>query len=347
MTVFRPAAPAAPAPPQGLIVPSSVERLYIPGGPLENPAPNMYTESVYVTPQLAQEWLDRPLPCLEDGTQVVQRNKYTKHVDDMVADQENGDWEQLSPQGLALAEMKRGGGVVDGQQRLYAVTRSGLGQWFRVTFEVPPHLFYRFDVELKVRTTADHAVIHRQKRPREAGSLNKMLAVWDRYLDNPGGRLKDWTLWSKEEVTHKDQAAIYRKYPQIADVLEAVAPFSRGATKFRLSSAALFRMWVGQVAPECVTPPGDGQLCIVDAWLSEISGDAPTGPILLLRDWLTSKKSKVFHGAGREAELMAFLRAWEKTHNPDADTGKERQILRVARNDHLFAPCRPKTPKSG
>jgi hypothetical protein len=93
------------------------------GGESRPDADNSGLEKVWVTPEIAQEWLSHRA--------VFQRKISKDAVSRYAAAMRNGDWKFVK--GLVI-QITPDGYVLDGQHRLAAVVQSGIPQWFMVDF---------------------------------------------------------------------------------------------------------------------------------------------------------------------------------------------------------------------
>lgn len=95
----------------------------------------MHTETLVVTPEQAQKWLDTNSP--------RQRSLIQRKVDQLSQSMERGEW-LITHQGIALDTL---GNLVDGQHRLNAVIMYGKPVEMTVTFDTPPteNIFHAID----------------------------------------------------------------------------------------------------------------------------------------------------------------------------------------------------------
>lgn len=84
----------------------------------------MRTEKIFVTPEIAEEWLTR--------NNASNRHLRPRVVSRYAFDMKRGEW-RLTHQGIAF---RSDGTIADGQHRLAAVVMSGWGVWMHVTFEM-------------------------------------------------------------------------------------------------------------------------------------------------------------------------------------------------------------------
>ncbi len=313
------------------------------------PYPDMYTDTVLVTPEMAEEWLSRELPMLparngKPARRLKQRRTSDEDVLTWARVMENGDWEQ-SPQGISLATTAHGntGGVLDGKPRLRAVTVIGIPQWFRVTYEVPPHLFHIFDIGRK-RTSGVVLGIAGHEYSNDLSSLAKLFIIWEMWQENPNDeRLRDWTLWSRVSISTQEVHDVVEDRPDLAEHLAAVKKLVGPPVRLHVPATALLRVWLADVWPEAIASPEGSteDLSTFAKWatmLRDGHGDSYTKEMSQLRDWIKEGRArKLFHGSAREAYLVAMVKTWNQRFAPikEGVDAKESKMLRVAGSDRL------------
>jgi hypothetical protein len=302
-----------------------------PGGPME-------TIDVLVTPEIALDWLTRPLARLEDGSTIEQRPRRETWVRQLTGEMRDGTFLK-TPQGISLAaaEPVNTGAPVDGQHRLQAIVESEIPQDMRVTFNVPPELFPLFDIG-KPRTGGDMLAMRGEKQVHHLASVLKLIAVWELWRLNPQ-KFPSWRNWSRVNVTNAEMVAVHKRWPNVGNEMRITKALIGSPLKYGNQPAfTLFRLWLREVWPEGCQPTSDGGLSYVDTWINDqvrlglgiMEQDDPVG---VLRNWINGGNASKIPGAVRELSLLALLRSW------NAHVKKRKfAFIRVGKDDIMPVP---------
>jgi len=107
------------------------------------------TELTFVTPEMAKHFLEK------NG---VNRKLRWWYVDRLVSEIVSGRW-HVTNQGIGI---DLNGVLMDGQHRLHAIAKCGIGVWMNVTFDMLPDSYIAIDLNLH-RTVADALRIHQSE----------------------------------------------------------------------------------------------------------------------------------------------------------------------------------------
>lgn len=123
-------------------------------------------ELVYVTPEMAEEWLSRNTanrPMREDVVDKIGRDQVAGRF------QENGDAIRFGPDGLML----------DGQHRAEAYRRTGTSGWQLVVSNLPSTTRDTIDDGTR-RTMGDRLAFHGEASPKTLAAVVRRALMWER-----------------------------------------------------------------------------------------------------------------------------------------------------------------------
>ncbi|MEU1761147.1 hypothetical protein [Micromonospora sp. NPDC005652] len=295
----------------------------------------MWTETINVTPEMAEEMLTRPPAVLPGGQRVEQRPLDMGHVAKLKAAIERGEW-TLTPQGLIEAP---DGGILDGQHRLNAILQSGKTLRMRITRNVPPQTFYALDGGKK-RTVANHLSTMGEKNTNHLQSALKSLHCWEQWSADPDGPLAGWTNWSRKDVSYPQTQDVLARWPQMREAVRDGSNMMR-QVKGIPAAAAVFLVLVDATIKQTY---GDGpdatfwQLKLREFVQAVQTGEmiARNHPAYTLREWIRNGSG----GAGpekREKQLLALLKAWKAYVS-----GKTTAIVKFAPGESMMTPYLPR-----
>ncbi|MDH6228174.1 hypothetical protein [Streptomyces sp. MJP52] len=268
----------------------------------------MHMEVVDVTPQLASEWLAR-------NTNNRPLSKNTVHQ--LAAQIQRGEW-QLTHQGIAFDE---DGVLIDGQHRLAAVVKAGIGVPMTVARGVPRTAFTVMDTGRK-RTGRDALSLAGEANATHLAAALRGLHL---YLNAPN------SAWSGgASVTSNDQLlTLLEQHPGVRDaVLHGVA-LNRGC-RITVTAAA-----IGWYVTSRERPDIDQS-----TWQEGVVTGArlePGDPRLTLRNTMLSLAVGKTHRRRDDSRehLLYYLKAWNAWVE-----GRPIKLLRRSPNETMPAISR-------
>lgn len=275
----------------------------------------------WVTPQMAEEWLQCSPPTLADGSELIQRPILDDHVNEFVGIIDRCEW-MVTHQGFALAPNEF---PMDGRHRLTAIKRTGKRVRVMVSRNVDPNAFIAMDTNLR-RTGSQLLHMAGLTNTTVLHSAAKLITVWriwreweeaaisSRRSRVPGREIvvnpyTAWKSWSRQTPTPQQILETIRNNH------DALQHYLRAASRFRTkpmvaSSAGIAAFMFA--ALEC-WPEGREHL---DDFLQVIyTGLGLTeekDPRHTLRQWLLNHNHRRWAGAGREVTLVAGILTWNK-----------------------------------
>jgi hypothetical protein len=122
-------------------------------------------EKVFVTPQLAAEWLVR---------NTGNRRLVNRHVESLEHVLRRGEW---SLNGETI-KFSNDGRLLDGQHRLHAIINTGIGFSTWVAYGVDSSAFDTIDTNLRTRTTSDVLGLHGKDNATHLAACVKLLWIF-------------------------------------------------------------------------------------------------------------------------------------------------------------------------
>lgn len=253
----------------------------------------MRIERVYVTPEIAQEWLDRPPP----RQRRIMDNR-TRHLGDAMR---AGRWFDDAVAPIQLA--RDGGWVIDGRHRLQAIVDTGDPHTFIVAFNVDPATFDVID-DVAPRTPA-HVL--------EADGLKNA-----RTLEAVARLMHSWLRGAAEFRTSPPRARILdlaRKYDGALQPLFPVGEKAARQTLVRVAGGRQRNPMPKAMATFCAFLEGgsDGLIGQLADWPEEELYDHPANAVALLRTALT-KRASSGGDISKRAVISLFVMAKNLDH---------------------------------
>lgn len=175
-----------------------------PEGPVIKSPNGVEYRLVYVTPTLAEQWLDH-----NDNNRKIRRSDVEKLKRDLTAGKflENGDTFRFDVDGI----------LIDGQHRATAIYESGIATHAVVVTNLPHEAQRTIDDNLK-RTMADHLAFEGEAQGAVLGSITRRLIMWERgYTRNTG----------QHKPSVQEQFEFIASNPEIVDVVAAINRYRR------------------------------------------------------------------------------------------------------------------------
>jgi hypothetical protein len=230
-------------------------------GNTTNGAAGVRTETLFITPDLAENILRRNVP--------NNRHLRAALVAQLAGAMERGEW-SLNGETIKLDTR---GYLVDGQHRLSAVVTSGLGQWFIVIRGVTPDAQDTVDIGAK-RSFAD--LLHRRGEVDVNSLAAAVRLIWS-YDEHQ-------TLRSQHvQPTPPQLFAVLDRYPELREALAVGRHTSRLMRLPVPLGAALHTLFARVDQTDA------------DAFFERLAagvGDAPTDPIVVLRRTLQAPRPR-------------------------------------------------------
>lgn len=243
----------------------------------------MHMEVLDVSPQLAAEWLTR-------NTNNRPLSKST--VQQLVGQIQRGEW-QLTHQGIAFDE---DGTLIDGQHRLAAIVKAGIGVPLTVTHGVPRTAFTVMDTGRK-RTGRDALALAGEANATHLAAALRGLHL---YLHAPN------SAWSGGvSVTSNDQLLdVLDKHAGIRDALHHGIALNR-ACRITVTAATIGWYVTTQARPDIDQSPWEDGI-VTGARLE------PGDPRLTLRNTMLNLAAGRTHRRRDDSRehLLYYLKAW-------------------------------------
>ena len=264
-----------------------------------SPAGVVY-ELVYVTPDLAREWLYR-----NTGNRPLRSEAVDKLARDMAAGRflENGDAIRLSADGVLL----------DGQHRLEALVESGAAAWLLVVSNLPAAAQDTVDDGAK-RTMADRFAFHGEPDAKTLAAVVRRAILWERGHKYQTGKFQPSALESFEFLA---------EHPELREAASAAAHHRKAKL---LPASTIGLCWWLFAAIDA------GHCAEFFDRLADGAMLAKGNPILTLRNRLSDLNAQP--GRTPERHVLAMvIKAWNKYR-----TGQELSTLRFAEHEKFPEP---------
>lgn len=266
----------------------------------------METSIALVTPEVAEEWLER-----NDNNRPLNRTT----VDQIVKQIKRGEW-QLTHQGIAFDEEGR---LLDGQHRLHAVVRSGVPVEMMIIHDAPRSSFAVLDTGRK-RTGKDVLHLAGEVNTTHLASALRGLHL---YRNAPEA---SWS-GSKSMVSNEQLIEILSENPGMRSALTKATAIHRAA-RITITAAAIGWYVTSEARPDIdQTPWFEGLTTGADLK----SGD----PRLTLRNTMVSLAAgtRIRKRDDSREHLFYYIKAW----NSWAE-GREQKVLRRSPNERMPVP---------
>jgi hypothetical protein len=262
------------------------------------PCDAMYTEKVFVTPEMAFDWLTMNV-----------KNRDLRWDDVMYLKQciITGSW-KLTHQGIAFYA---GGDLADGQHRLTAIVEAGVGAWVNVTRNMPRETAIAIDRGIP-RTHRDH--LHFSGIEADTRRVAICVCLINQYFVQVSDNA---TRWHKKRRMQPDQFAKF--YDAFSEAIE----FAYSTNK------QLHACPVAAIASAWFTVDRDRLAQFRSILVSGATTDASEHAAVRLRDYLIKKQ----YGQGDAARNDLFLKSCSALRAFLAGRGLGKLY---ATNDHAF-----------
>lgn len=243
-------------------------------------------ERILITPEIAQEWLDRPTP--------RQRRIMPMHERTLLDEMRAERWQETA----APIMLARGGWVLDGRHRLSAVVSSGRAQWFWVAYDCDPTTFDVIDA-IAPRSAANVLEADGAKNGRDVEAVAKLIHAWLR------GAAEFQVRPSRSRVL--DLARTY------GDALQPLIPVAQKAsqpTRVKVPGGRMKTALPRSMATFCAFLEGGpgGLIGRLADWSDEELYDHPADVVALFRAGLTTPTGKG-HNLSKRAVVSLFVMA--------------------------------------
>jgi hypothetical protein len=233
-------------------------------------------ERVFVTPEMAREWLDRPAE--------LARREQAKTIE-TYASEMRGGWGR----DLDLIRLARNGGwVMNGRHRLNAVVETDIGQWFLVAYDCDPDDFDYID-RGRSRTVTNVLESHHYKNANALEAAARLIHAWRRGSPSFNPRQTPGQI---QELAEAHSEALQPLFPLAKRAsLQTRVKLPGGKTKTAMppAMAAVCALLEGALDQKSVI----GRLA---DWPDEEIYNHPADAVALFRDALTKR-------GGRGADL--------------------------------------------
>lgn len=235
-------------------------------------------EKVFVTPEMAAEWLTR---------NTTNRRLVKGHVESLEAVLTRGEW-MLNGETIKFS---KDGRLLDGQHRLHACQNSGIGLWTYVAYGVDPDAFDTIDTNLRTRKASDILSVHGKEHATHLAASVKMLWLFGmtgQFYEGGGGH---------HGFSPKVCLDIVARRPGIQESVARCAGVRVFSSPSLLSSLHyLFACSNSEMASEFVSVMADGS--------TELDR-----PFHILREAVINRRLSIRRIGGRQLAFMA-IRAW-------------------------------------
>lgn len=291
-------------------------------------ATNMRARVTVVTPDMAAEWISRPMVArTSDGKELRQRPLDNGWVEELEGRIRRGEW-YLSPEGWVFAP---DGSMLDGQHRSWAVFNTGIPVVGWVIENCPPDVFAILNSGKK-RTAADALYITGESNTLNLASATKLLICYEGWRSTEDkAKAKNWTGWSRERISNTQITAALDVHPDLRDCNRAGHTISKrcGLTTGAL---AVFRYVARRAWPE-------GEETFEGFWTALDTGEMlPTGhPAKTLREWGLRDGGKKLKGVPRrELHFLMLMKCWNAWC-----LGRQVKAIRFTMGEPIPAPFHP------
>lgn len=288
-----------------------------PGDPSPDDGP--VQRKVLLTPELAQELLDRPWEATtSDGRQLRQRKRERDGVDyfaGLIRKNKLG----LTYQGLGIG---LNGSLYDGQHRCAAVVETGTSVWVMINYNVSPDEVLQLDSGRQRRASTKLSMEH-YDHALALGSAARLLHYYNEYalaqeLDDDKGELvsTEWRKWCNTKVNDLQVEEIVHQNPGLyEDLLWAIENKSPRKLAPNPPAVAVLRYIARQAWPE---PECDEKMAtFLDAVVFSVGINSVNHPAITLHRWLDKVGSSgIRQRFMRESHLFALIKAWNLFVNP-------------------------------
>lgn len=235
-------------------------------------------EKVFVTPEMAADWLTR---------NTTNRRLVKGHVESLEAVLARGEW-MLNGETIKFSKEGR---LLDGQHRLHACHNSGIGFWTYVAYGVDSDAFDTIDTNIRTRKASDILSVHGKEHATHLAACVKTLWLFGmtgQFYEGGGGH---------HGFSPKVCLDIVARRPGIQDSVARCASVRVFSSPSLLSALHyLFACANSEMAGEFVSVMADGS--------AELER-----PFHILREAVINRRLSIRRIGGRQLAFMA-IRAW-------------------------------------
>lgn len=275
----------------------AAQKKAVPFGDVAVGSSGMYTKSELITPERAQEIIDREEKRAAELQPGVLRQRKVYDFSWLVDIVERGEWKE-SPQGLIFAPDEE---LLDGQHRLRTIVTTGQTLPMRVTYNCPRDVFATLDTG-RNRKLVDVLTIEGVTGGPILASTLKMLWCYDAMVR---GELTpfSWRLWNKVNVSNEALSLYRAQHPGIADLIPTGQTLAR-ALHFVAATCIGFQHIARTAFPDGIPRLREFTQSCKDGVMLE-RGD----PVHTLRNWALDRAPERIVPR-REIQLGMLLKAW-------------------------------------
>jgi hypothetical protein len=265
----------------------------------ENP---MTVSTVWLTPETAQEWIDKALA----STVIRQRALRTSQVRRWRNLYVTGRFVHLLPNGPLCVDHE--GVSLNGMHRLTALAGlkgRDISAGFWLYKDVPQWMFKFFDTGA-TRTLKDLFSISGRRSSSQTQTATKLAMRYEEFL--AGARpATGWRSWSTVKDEHADVDEFLARRDELQDWYAAAEKVYKNA-RLLIPAVMVFRFYQGLAWPD-----GDDKLQAFCESLITGSMLSPQSPVLHLREWARDTYiNKDLIQSKRELHLLLLMRAFEQ-----------------------------------
>lgn len=235
-------------------------------------------EKVFVTPEMASEWLVK---------NTNNRRLVKGHVESLEAVLYRGEW-MLNGETIKFSTDGR---LIDGQHRLHACVNSGIGFWTYVAYGVNADAFDTIDTNIRARKASDILSVHGKENATHLAACVKILWLFGltgQFYEGGGGH---------HGFSPKICLDVIARRPSIQDSVSRCSGIRVFSSPSLLSALHyLFACADSSMANDFISVMADGS--------SELDR-----PFHILREAVINRRLSIRRIGGRQLAFMA-IRAW-------------------------------------
>lgn len=274
-----------------------------------SPQEGVVSRRVFITPEMAKELRARPWNVVTSKGVVLRQRKLEESTVEDFCDFIRRKTFRATYQGIGILA---NGTVADGQHRLEAIIRTGIGVWCTITFNVDPD-----DVEAldggRQRRASTKLYMAGYEHALQLGSSARLLHYYLEYeaaCELSGGEvlIRPWRLWHNEKINDSRVQDIVEAHPNLYPAVQWSMTIKHRKDKdLHPSAVAVMRYLVQRNSPGTPGTLDDFLTTVV----KRIGITSEVHTAFAVEKWVArTAESQRLRRFSRESHLHVLIKAW-------------------------------------